>query len=127
MNPWLGLVLDAVGEQFGVPFPPPNIRGPFSLDDAALLASVLEEGGLADVHVQAVETPMHAASVQAWWERVPQLAGPLATALAAMEPDVRGQIAQRAMNAGAQASRRDGDQIVFSGSVLIASGHAPED
>jgi hypothetical protein len=70
---------------------------------------------------------MHAASVQAWWERVPQLAGPLATALAAMEPDVRGQIAQRAMNAGAQASRRDGDQITFSGSVLIASGRAPED
>jgi hypothetical protein len=58
---------------------------------------------------------------------VPQLAGPLATALAAMEPDVRGQIAQRAMNAGAQASRRDGDQITFSGSVLIASGRAPED
>ena len=126
MNPWLGLVLDAVGEQFGVPFPPPNIRGPFSLDDAALLTSVLEEGGLDDVQVQAVETPMHAASVQAWWERVPQLAGPLATALAAMEPDVREQIAQRAMNAGAQASRRDGDQIVFSGSVLIASGRAPQ-
>jgi SAM-dependent methyltransferase len=126
MNPWLGLVLDAVGEQFGVPFPPANIRGPFSLDDAALLTSVLEDGGLDDVHVQAVETPMHAASVQAWWERVPQLAGPLATALAAMEPDVRGQIAQRAMNAGAQASRRDGDQIVFSGSVLIASGRAPQ-
>src|SRR5271165_5944451 len=126
MNPWLGLVLDAVGEQFGVPFPPPNIRGPFSLDNAALLTSVLEGGGLADVQVQAVETPMHAASVQAWWERVPQLAGPLATALAAMEPDVREQIAQRAMNAGAQASHRDGDQIVFSGSVLIASGCAPQ-
>jgi SAM-dependent methyltransferase len=126
MNPWLGLVLDAVGEQFGVPFPPPNIRGPFSLDDAALLRSVLEEGGLDDVQVQAVEMPMHAASVQAWWERVPQLAGPLATALAAMEPDVRGQIAQRAMSAAAQASHRDGDQIVFSGSVLIASGRAPQ-
>ncbi|MEA2315475.1 MAG: hypothetical protein QOI03_2167 [Solirubrobacteraceae bacterium] len=126
MNPWLGLVLDAVGEQFGVPFPPPNIRGPFSLDDAALLTSVLEEGGLEDVRVQAVETPMHAASVQAWWDRVPQLAGPLAAALAAMEPDVREQIAQRAMNAGGQASQRDGDQIVFRGSVLIASGRAPQ-
>jgi len=123
-NPWLGLVLDAVGEQFGVPFPPPNIRGPFSLDESAHLASVLEEGGLEDVQVQAVETPMHAASVQAWWERVPQLAGPLATALDAMEPDVREQIAQRAMTAGAQASHRDGDQIVFSGSVLIGSGRA---
>jgi len=125
MNPWLGVVLDAVGEQFGVPFPPPNIRGPFSLDDPALLTSVLDDGGLTDVRVLAVETPMHAESVQAWWERVPQLAGPLATALAAMEPDVREQIAQRAMNTGAQASRRDGDQIAFSGSVLIASGRAP--
>jgi hypothetical protein len=126
MNPWLGLVLDAVGEQFGVPFPPLNVRGPFSLDDSALLTSVLEEGGLVDVQIQAVDTPMHAASVQAWWERVPQLAGPLASALAAMEPAVREQIAQRAMSAGAQAANRDGDQIVFRGSVLIASGRAPQ-
>lgn len=29
-NPWLGLVLDAVSAQFGVPFPPPNVRGPLT-------------------------------------------------------------------------------------------------
>jgi SAM-dependent methyltransferase len=124
-NPWLGLVLDAVGEQFGVPFPPPNVRGPFSLDDPALLTSVLEEGGLVGVHVESVETPMHADSLQAWWERVPKLAGPLAIALAGMEPDVREAIAQRALSAGATASRGEGDQIVFAGSVLIGSGHRP--
>jgi hypothetical protein len=124
-NPWLGLVLDAVGEQFGVPFPPPNVRGPFSLDDPALLKSVLEEGGLVGVHVESVETPMHADSLQAWWERVPKLAGPLAIALAGMEPDVREAIAQRALSAGATASRGEGDQIVFAGSVLIGSGHRP--
>jgi SAM-dependent methyltransferase len=122
-NPWLGLVLDAVGEQFGVPFPPPNIRGPFSLDDTALLTSILQDGGLEGVQVQTVATPMHAASLEAWWERVPKLAGPLAIALAGMEPDVREAIAQRALSAGASASRREGDQIVFAGSVLIGSGH----
>jgi SAM-dependent methyltransferase len=122
-NPWLGLVLDAVGEQFGVPFPPPNVRGPFSLDDPTVLASVLTDGGLAGVQVQTIATPMRAASLQAWWERVPKLAGPLAMALAGMEPDVREAIAARALNAGARASRRDGDQILFTGSVLIASGH----
>ena len=125
MNPWLGLVLDAVGEQFGVPFPPPNVRGPFSLDDAPLLASTLKEGGLVDVQTEAIETPMHAASLEAWWERVPKLAGPLAIALAGMESDVREEIAQRALSAGANASRREGDQIVFAGLVLIGSGHAP--
>jgi SAM-dependent methyltransferase len=124
-NPWLGLVLDAVGEQFGVPFPPPNIRGPFSLDDAVLLTSVLQDGGLLDVQVETIRTPMHAASLDAWWERVPKLAGPLAIALAGMEPDVREAIAQRALSAAAIAARREGEQTVFAGSVLIASGHTP--
>jgi SAM-dependent methyltransferase len=126
LNPWLGLVLDAVGEQFGVPFPPPSVRGPFSLDDPELLTAVLRDGGLAGVQVETIETPMRAASLQAWWERVPKLAGPLAIALAGMEPDVREEIAQRALRAGADVARRDGDQIVFNGSVLIGSGHTPE-
>jgi SAM-dependent methyltransferase len=124
-NPWLGSVLDAVGEQFGVPFPPPSIRGPFSLDDTTLLESVLRDGGLEGVQVKAIATPMHAASLQAWWERVPKLAGPLAIAMAGMEPNVREEIKERALKAGASASRRDGDQIVFTGSVLIGSGHTP--
>jgi SAM-dependent methyltransferase len=126
LNPWLGLVLDAVGDQFGVPFPPPNVRGPFSLDNTARLTSVLRDGGLAGVQVESIDTPMRAASLQAWWERVPKLAGPLAIALAGMEPDVREEIAQRALRAGADAARREGDQIVFTGSVLIGCGHTPE-
>ncbi len=125
LNPWLGLVLDAVGEQFGVPFPPPNVRGPFELGDVELLTSVLEEGGLIDVRVVTIETPMHAASLEAWWARVPQLAGPLAIALAGMEPAVRQEIAQRALSAGANASHRDGDEILFAGSVLVGSGRKP--
>lgn len=124
-NPWLGLILDAVSEQFGVPFPPPNIRGPFSLDNATLLTSVLREGGLAGVEIQTMATPMHAASLESWWERVPNLAGPLAIALAGMEPDIREEIKQRALSLGASASRREGDRIAFAGSVLIGSGQAP--
>jgi SAM-dependent methyltransferase len=127
LNPWLGLVLDAVGEQFGVPFPPPSIRGPFSLDDPELLRSALQDGGLTDVQTETVETPMHADSLEAWWERVPKLAGPLAIALAGMEPEVREEIEQRALGLGASASRRDRDGIVFAGSVLIGSGRTPPD
>jgi SAM-dependent methyltransferase len=125
-NPWLGLTLDAVGEQFGVPFPPPHIRGPFSLEDPTLLASALEDGGLDDVHVEAIAAPMKVASIEAWWDRIPKLAGPLAIALKGMEPDVRDAIAQRALSAGAKAADRDGDEVVFAGSVLIAAGRKPE-
>ena len=64
--------------KFGVPFPPPSVRGPFSLDDGPLLTSVLQQGGLLDVQFETMTTPMHAVSLEAWWERVPKLAGPLA-------------------------------------------------
>lgn len=123
LNPWLGLVLDAVSAQFGVPFPPPNVRGPFSLDTPDMLMSVLRDGGLEDVTVKAMPTPMPAASLREWWERVPKLAGPLAIALAGMEADVRDAIRDRAMQSGTQAAASEGEGIVFAGSVLIGSGY----
>jgi SAM-dependent methyltransferase len=121
-NPWLALVLDAVGQQFGVPFPPPQIRGPFSLDDRTELSAALLDGGLDDVRVETIPTPMGAASLEAWWERATQLAGPLAQALAGMEPEVREAIHVRAVQAGQAHARTAGDGIELDGSVLIASG-----
>ena len=127
LNPWLGVVFDAIGEQFGAPFPPPNGPGVFSLDQVGLLTSVLQGGGLEGVRVENVETPMQFSSLDAWWERVLQLAGPLAIALAGMEPTVRDAIKERALDGGAKASRRDGDEVVFGACVLIASGRTPSD
>lgn len=80
-NPWLGLILDSVGEEFGVPFPPPLVRGPFSLDDPDVLGRVLEEGGLTDTRVERTAVAMPTDSLEDWWELVPRLAGPLAIAL----------------------------------------------
>ncbi len=121
-NPWLGLILDAVGEQFGVPFPPPGVPGPFSLDDPDRLRLLFADAGLEEIVVEALSTPMPASSLEAWWERVPQLAGPLAAALAGMEPEVREEIRARALARGAEASRSIEDGIELDGSVLIATG-----
>jgi hypothetical protein len=57
-----GLMFVAVGAQFGVPFPPPNVPGQFALDTPDVLTSVLRDGGLEDVAVKAMSTPMRAAS-----------------------------------------------------------------
>jgi ubiquinone/menaquinone biosynthesis C-methylase UbiE len=124
-NPWLGLILDAVGEQFGVVFPPPNIAGPFSLDDRDRLLAVLQDAGLVEVAVKALVTPMPAQSLEAWWDRVPELAGPLAQALAGMEPEVREEIRARALALGAEAARPTELGIELDGSVLIASARRP--
>lgn len=121
-NPWLGIVLDAVGAQFNMRFPPPGVRGPFSLDDPDVLASLLGEAGFAEVQVETVSTPMRAASLEDWWDRVPELAGPLAHALAGMEPEARDAIRDRALAAAAERSRTTPDGIELDGSILVASG-----
>jgi hypothetical protein len=66
---------------------------------------------------------MHAASLAQWWERVPELAGPLAIALAGMDADVRDAIGERAVQSATKAAASERDGIVFEGSVLIGSGH----
>lgn len=121
-NPWLGLVLDAVGAELGGPFPPPGLPGPFSLDRPDVLAAALRAGGLVDVQVEQIDTPMAAPSVEAWWERVKQLAGPLALLLAALEAPVRDAIRDRALASGASAVRVTATGVEFGGSVLVGSG-----
>jgi hypothetical protein len=88
---------------------------------------VLEDAGLEDVTVGVMSTPMRAASLDEWWDRVPKLAGPLAIALGGMEPDVRDAIATRATQAGRRAAAHEADGIVFAGSVLIGSGHKAQE
>src|SRR6476661_1748238 len=61
-NPWLGIVFDAVGAQLGKPVPPPGAPNPFSLDDADRLAATLAAGGLSDVVVGELSTPVRVAS-----------------------------------------------------------------
>ncbi len=115
-NPWLALVFDAVGEQFGVPFPPPQVAGPFALGDPDRLTAALTGGGLSDVTVERVDVDFAVPDLDTWWSRVPRLAGPLALALAGMEPEVRDAIRDRAL-AKAQAHANP-----MGGAVLIGAG-----
>lgn len=75
--------------------------------------------------VETVEAPTGAASLEAWWARVPGLAGPMAMIMARLEPEVRDAIRARALEAGAAAARTAGDGIELDGCVLVGSGRRP--
>jgi SAM-dependent methyltransferase len=94
-NPWLGFVLDVVGEHLGTTLPPPGIPGPFALSDVDHLSEVLREGGLVDVTVDDVSVPMRAASVDAWWSWTSSLAGPMAAIIASLPPETDAELRQR--------------------------------
>jgi ubiquinone/menaquinone biosynthesis C-methylase UbiE len=98
-NPWLGVVFDAVSAELGVPMPPPGVPGPFSLDDAGKLESVLVDAGLADVEITEVPTPYRAGAVEEWWTRTAALAGPLAKRLARLPEPVGDALRARARQA----------------------------
>ena len=107
-NPWLGAMLDAVSEHLGMPIPPPGIPGPFALDDADRLRSLLAEAGLDGATVDPLPLPRHFASFDEWWERTGALAGPLSKILENMPPEAIDAIRERARAALAPYTAAEG-------------------
>lgn len=122
-NPWLGVLLDAVGAQLGRPVPPPGIPGPFALEDAERLHQLLTDAGLDDVLVGELPVPLHAASFEEWWTRTSALAGPLAKLLEAM-PEEAVQALQVRLQEAVKPYKA-GTGLDFPGVTLLASGHRP--
>ena len=121
-NPWLGLVLDAVGEQLGTPVPPPGIPGPFSLQDADELAKLLSDAGFAEVTIGEEAVSLRAGSFEEWWTRTRALAGPLAKILESLPGDAVEAIRTRLREATASYETPDG--IELPGLTLVATGRA---
>jgi SAM-dependent methyltransferase len=119
-NPWLGAVLDSVSAQLGAPIPPPGIPGPFALEDAGRLTSVLEGAELSDVTVSELDVPLHIGSFEEWWRRTTALAGPLAKMLESLHPDAAQELRARAQEAAKPYETATG--LEFPGVTLVASG-----
>lgn len=123
-NPWLAIVMDAVGAQVGHPVPPPGMPGPFALCDAARLAELFQRAGFVNVGMQLVEIPLDAASFEDWWTRTSGVAGPVATIVAGLAPDAKAELDARLRAAVARYQSDDGS-IAFRGLSLAVSAATP--
>jgi enediyne biosynthesis protein CalE5 len=119
-NPWLACALDSLSEQLGMPIPPPGVHGPFSLDDADLVARLLSDAKFSGVVVHEQPAPLPAASFDAWWARTVALAGPLAGIIESLPDDVTLELRARARRATEPYATADGYE--FPGVSLIAGG-----
>jgi SAM-dependent methyltransferase len=118
-NPWLAVVLDAVSAQLGAPVPPPGIPGPFSLEDAQRLETLLSDAGLEEVSVCEFDVPMIAESFEQWWTRTCALAGPLSRILTSLPPEGVEAIRDRARAGVAPYETEDGLRV--PGVTLLGS------
>jgi SAM-dependent methyltransferase len=117
-NPWLGLVLDALGEHIGRPTPPPGIPGPFSLGDDEELRRLLAGERLAAVTIDELPVPLRAPSFERWWAMTTALAGPLQMVLAGLDPD--DLLAVQAIARRCALSYTTPDGLVLPGVALVA-------
>jgi SAM-dependent methyltransferase len=113
-NPWLGVLMDAVGEQLGAPIPPPGIPGPFALGEGDDFAQALGDGEIAEVAIT-----QHATSFEDWWQTRAALAGPLAKMLALQPSDVIDEMKARAHER--LQPYADGDGYALPGVTLLGS------
>ncbi len=101
--------------------PPPGVPGPFSLGDAGLLAGLLADAGLADVHVSEAAAPLRAGSFDEWWERTSALAGPLTKILSAMPEDAKQAVRARLAESVRPYTTSTG-AVDMPGVTFVASG-----
>jgi SAM-dependent methyltransferase len=123
-NPWLGILFDAVTALTGEPVPPPGLPGPFSLDDADALSSVLTDAGLAEVTVERWATPQRVGSFAEWLRMTSALAGPLAKRLEALPEPAARELRDRLRVA--TAPYETGDGLELPGVSLVASARRAE-
>jgi ubiquinone/menaquinone biosynthesis C-methylase UbiE len=123
LNPWLGVVFDAVSTQLGRPLPPPGVPGPFALADADALHRLLADNGLSHVAVRDVSVPLSAPSFDVWLSRVTALAGPLATVLAGL-PEAAGHELEQRLRVAVQRFTSPDGSLRFPGMALVASARA---
>jgi hypothetical protein len=109
----------------GAPVPPPGIPGPFSLDDAELLAGLMAAAGLVDVQVDELAAPMRSPSFDEWWTRTSSLAGPVANLLAALPDEAAQALRARVQEAVREYTSPDG--LEFPGVTLLAAARRPSE
>jgi SAM-dependent methyltransferase len=118
-NPWLSLMFDAISAKLGWQVPPTGVPGPFSLQDADRLASLLSVAGFSDVVVEGMRVPLRAGSFEEWWTARCALAGPLTKILGGLPDETRSAIEALAREATRPYETPDG--LLFPGVALLAT------
>ncbi len=123
-NPWISTIFDAVMARLNAPPPEPGTPGPFSLGAPAALQELLERAGLVEVGIAEIETEQTYESLEAWWENLREVSGPLAALLAAL-PDADLEAIRAAAVSGAQDFVADDGSVVFPAAVIGAKARKP--
>lgn len=123
-NPWLSNLLGAVMFRLDAPPPATGTPGPFALGDPVSLRDLLNEAGLTDVEVDELETRQRYDSLDAWWEKLLGVGGPLKAVLAPLPEAEFNAIRDDAISSIQEFVTADGS-VDFPATVIGARARKP--
>jgi SAM-dependent methyltransferase len=122
-NPWLSIILNAVMDHLNAPPPQPGTPGPFSLGDLNRLKTLVEQADMVSAETAEIEAKQRYDSLDAWWDEILDVSGPLATMLNALPEEDRAKIRTAAF---AEAEQFGGEaEAVFPASIICTKALKP--
>jgi SAM-dependent methyltransferase len=123
-NLWLSNLLEAVMSHLSAPPPEPGSPGPFALGSPAHLRNLLDQAGFAEVEVDEVETKQPYDSLDAWWEKLLSVGGPLKAVLDPLPESELDSIRNAALSSAREFVTDDGS-VAFPATVIGARARKP--
>jgi SAM-dependent methyltransferase len=123
-NRWLSSILDIVISHLDAPAPPPGTPGPFALGDPAGLRKLLEQADLTEVEVDPIRTKQPYDSLEAWWEKVLSVGGPLKAVLDPLPEAKLNAIRDDVFSSGREFVTAEGS-AVFPATILGTRAQKP--
>ena len=89
-NPFVGLLMQALGNYMELPKPPPGTPGIFALADPDRLCGLLESAGFRDIELEEMEIDvLEVEDGKAYWDAMSDLAAPVMTLVKQLDDATR--------------------------------------
>ena len=118
-NPFVGLLMQTLGNYMELPKPPPGIPGIFALADPDRLCGLFESAGFRDVELEEMEiNVLEVADGKAYWDAMSDLAAPVMTLVKQLDDETRETFIADVI-ASADALKQ-GDSLCMRGTTWLA-------
>ena len=119
-NPFVGLLMQSLGEYMDIPKPPAGTPGIFALADSERLHATIAAAGFVDITLEELEIDvLNVPDGQAYWEAISDLAAPVMTLVNQLDDKTREAYIKDVIDAANLC--RQGESLCMRGTTWIAA------
>lgn len=119
-NPFVSVMMQALGQHMELPKPPPGTPGIFAIADPDRLHAIMASAGFKNIEIESMDIDViEVANGRAYWEAMSDLAGPVMALVKTLDESTRRAFIDDVIKAAAV--MQDGNTLRARGTTWIAS------